>query len=129
MPESAKVRVMIVEDDRVAREALAELIRLWGYRPETASDGVEALEKLRDSHPIVLISDLQMPRMGGVELLRALRKAAPDISCIVLTSEGGADKAAVVRAAGAIDLLEKPVDARRLRRDLQRCLKQHAGSA
>src|SRR5690242_3873570 len=124
MPQNADGKVMVVEDDRVAREALAELIRLWGYRPETASDGVEALEKLGDSHPIALISDLQMPRMGGIELLKALRRNAPDINCIVLTSEGGADNAANARAAGAVEVLEKPIDVRKLRRNLQRCLQQ-----
>ena len=121
-------RVLVVEDDRTARDALAELIRIWGYQPETASDGLEALERMRDSHPSVLISDLQMPRMGGVELLKTLETIAPDVSCIVLTSEGSAEEAALARAAGAVDLLEKPVDARRLRRDLQRCLKQRSGS-
>jgi DNA-binding NtrC family response regulator len=127
MPKSTTV--MVVEDDHTARDALAELIRIWGYQPETASDGLEALEKLRDSHPRVLISDLQMPRMGGVELLKALQKIAPDISCIVLTGEGNTEKAALARAAGAVDLLEKPIDARRLRHDLQRCLKQRRRSA
>lgn len=129
MAESSRARVLVVEDDPSAREGLAELIRTWGYRPETASDGVEALEKLRDSHPVVLISDLQMPRMGGMELLEAVRMSAPDVRCIVLTSEGDPEKAAVLRAAGAVDLLEKPVDVRTLRQDLQRCLKRRGGSA
>jgi DNA-binding NtrC family response regulator len=127
MPKSTKV--MVVEDDHMARDALAELIRIWGYQPETASDGLEALEKMRHSHPSVLISDVQMPRMGGIELLKALQKTAPEVSCIVLTSEGSTEKAALARAAGAVDFLEKPIDARRLRRDLQRCLKQRGGAA
>lgn len=126
MPESP--RVMVVEDDHTARDALAELIRIWGYQPETASDGLEALEKMRHSHPGVLISDLQMPRMGGIELLETLQKTAPEIRCIVLTGEGSTEKAVLARAAGAVDLLEKPIDAGRLRRDLQRCFRRGSAS-
>ena len=129
MAKSPRAKVLVVEDDRSAREGLAELIRVWGYRPETASDGVEALEKLRDSHPVVLISDLHMPRMGGVELLQAVRTRAPNVSCILLTSERDAEKAAVLRTTGAVDLLEKPVDVRTLRQDLQRCFKRSNGFA
>ena len=129
MAKSPGAKVLVVEDDRATREGLAELIRVWGYRSETASDGVEALEKLRDSHPVVLISDLHMPRMGGIELLKAVRTRAPHVSCILLTSERDAEKTAVLRAAGAVDLLEKPVDVRTLRQDLQRCFKQSSGSA
>ncbi len=117
-------RVLIVEDDEIVRATLAELLRLWGYETETASNGLEALEKTPSFHPRVVISDLQMPRMGGIELLEALRSSRPYVNCIIITGYGTLERSEVVTALGAIDYLEKPVDLERLRADLQRCADQ-----
>ena len=111
---------MIVEDGEIQRTMLADLVRLWGYDTDTASDGLEALEKIPLFRPRVVISDLQMPRMGGLELLEVLRSKVPDIACIILTGYGTLEKAEAVTALGAIDFLEKPVDLERLRADLLR---------
>lgn len=113
-------RVLIVEDSEVQRTTLAGLVRLWGYDTETASDGLEALEKMRWFRPRVVISDLQMPRMGGMELLGALRSRVPDVHCIIVTGYGTFEKAEAATALGAIDYLEKPLDLERLREDLRR---------
>ncbi len=118
-------RVMVVEDGEIERVALAELLRFWGYETETASDGLEALEKMPSFRPGLVISDLQMPGMGGIELLEALRKSHPDVDCIIVTGYGALEKADLVTALGALDYLEKPVDPERLRIDLRKCA-QHA---
>jgi CheY-like chemotaxis protein len=60
-------RVLIVEDSEIQRTALAELVRLLGYDTETASDGLEALGKMSLFRPRVVISDVHMPRMGGID--------------------------------------------------------------
>jgi DNA-binding NtrC family response regulator len=121
-------KIMVVEDDANSRLAMAELLRVWGYQPETASDGLEALQKLSATRPTVVISDLQMPGLGGVELIEALRRSDPHVSCIVVTGGGNAQKAALVLGLGVVDFLEKPIDLLRLRRDLQKCLKLAATS-
>jgi len=113
-------RVLIVEDSEIQRTTLADLVRLWGYDTETASDGFEALEKMPSFRPRVIISDLHMPRMGGIELLEVLRSRVPDVDCIIVTGYGTLEKAEAVSALGAVDYLEKPVDLERLRADLQR---------
>ena len=113
-------RVLIVEDNEIQRTTLADLVRLWGYECETVSDGLQALEKMPFFRPRVVISDLQMPRMGGIELLEVLRSRLPDAVCIFVTGCGTLEQKEAATALGAIDYLEKPVDLERLRADLQR---------
>src|SRR5262249_30871984 len=86
-------KVLIVEDSESQRTTLAELVRLWGYDTETASDGLEDLEKMPLFRPRIVISDLQMPRMGGIELLEVLRSRVPDVDCIIVTGYGTPEKA------------------------------------
>jgi len=117
---TGNARVLLVEDSEIQRTMLADLVRLWGYDTETASDGLEALQKIPLFHPKLVISDLQMPRMGGIELLEVLRSNVPDVACIIVTGDGTLETAETVAALGAIDFLEKPVDPERLRADLLR---------
>jgi DNA-binding NtrC family response regulator len=117
---NGNARVLIVEDNEIQRTTLADLLRLWGYDTETASDGLEALEKMPVFRPKVVISDLTMPRMGGMELLQTLRSKVPGVDCIIVTACGTRSDSEVVTALGAIDYLEKPLDLERLRRDLWR---------
>jgi DNA-binding NtrC family response regulator len=119
---AVSTKVLVVDDDATSRGSLAQLLRIWGYQPETASDGLEALEKARSSCPVIVISDLRMPRMGGLEFLRALRCGAPNVQCIIITADGSWEVAAQARRLGVVDLLEKPVDVHRLRVDLKKCL-------
>lgn len=124
MSDSRSTRVLIVEDNETARNTLAEVLRFWGYETETASDGVEALRKVPSFHPAVVISDLQMPRMGGIELLQALQRSVPSLACFIITGCGTPDRADVVNALRVVDYLDKPVDLERLRDGLQRCTLQ-----
>lgn len=115
-------RIMVVEDDANSRLALAELLRIWGYQAETASNGLEALQKLTATRPMVVISDLQMPGLSGIDLIKAVRRTAPQVSCILLTGADNIQKGALVKGLGIVDCLEKPLDPKRLRRDLQKCM-------
>ena len=62
-------KVLIVEDEENERTGLAELVRAWGYETETASDGVEGLQAVEIWNPGIVITDLRMPRMDGMQLL------------------------------------------------------------
>jgi len=64
---ASHAKVLIVEDSKNERPELAELISAWGYRVETAADGMEGLEKTVHWSPSIIVSDLKMPRMGGME--------------------------------------------------------------
>ena len=69
-------RILIVEDDAAQRVGLQQLLKSWGYAVEVAPDGKAALEAIRNSRPTIVVSDLVMPEMGGLDLLKALRVLA-----------------------------------------------------
>ena len=122
---SKGAKVLIVEDDANERQGLAELLVTWGYETETASDGAEALEKIPSFSPVVVISDLRMPRMTGMELLKQLREARAGLNFIMLTGQGTIEEAVEATRLGAFNFLEKPVDPKRLQVELRNCLERH----
>jgi DNA-binding NtrC family response regulator len=113
------VKVLIVEDEPNALMGLAELISGWGYRTETARDGIDGWEKARAWDPDIVVTDLKMPRMDGIGLLTKLTEAGSGLNAnivvIVLTAMGSIDLAVDAMKMGAYDFLQKPVDATRLR--------------
>ncbi len=109
-------KVLIVEDEPNARMGLAELISGWGYATEVAQDGVEALEKVQDWQPSILVSDLKMPRMDGLTLLGKLGKLDQKLAVIMLTAQGSIESAVESMKLGAFDYIQKPVDPIRLKR-------------
>ncbi len=109
-------KVLIVEDEPNARMGLAELISGWGYITEVAQDGLEALERVQDWHPTILVSDLKMPRMDGLTLLSRLGKMDEKLAVIMLTAQGSIESAVESMKLGAFDYIQKPVDPIRLKR-------------
>src|SRR5271165_1894835 len=108
-------RVLIVEDEENERTGLAELVSGWGYRTDTASDGVEALEKISGFAPSIVITDVKMPRMGGMELVERLADMAQSIAVVMVTAQKATDTAFHAGRLGVQDYIEKPIDFRRLR--------------
>jgi DNA-binding NtrC family response regulator len=117
-------RVLIVEDDPATRSGLAELVQAWGFQTDEASDGEEGLRKVTSFRPAIIVSDLVMPRLGGHELLRALKDQLSDITFILLTAQGTIESAVEAIKDGAYDYLSKPVDPQRLRILLQKALER-----
>jgi DNA-binding NtrC family response regulator len=112
-------KVLIVEDEDNERTGLAELISAWGYRTETARDGVEALEKVTAWSPSIIVTDLKMPRMGGMELIERLDLQPQSMAVVVVTAQGTIDSAVEAMKKGANDFIQKPIDTMRLRSILQ----------
>jgi DNA-binding NtrC family response regulator len=108
-------KVLIVEDEENERSGLAELVSSWGYRVETARDGVEGLEKTLQWSPSIVVSDLKMPRMGGIELLDRIADQAQTIAVVMVTAQGTIDSAVQAMRMGAYDYITKPIDTNRLR--------------
>ena len=117
-------KVLIVEDEENERNGLAELISAWGFRTETARDGVEGLEKLLSWSPGIVVSDLKMPRMDGLGLLERVAQTPREVSFILLTAQGSVDAAVSAMKLGAYDFIEKPVNPARLRNILQNASRQ-----
>src|SRR5207302_2840994 len=86
--DMAQEKVLIVEDEENERTGLAELVSAWGYRTETARDGVEGLEKVTTWSPGIVITDMKMPRMTGVELLERVAAQPQPIAVTLLTAQG-----------------------------------------
>jgi DNA-binding NtrC family response regulator len=109
------LKILIVDDEEPARQGLTALLARWGYDVDEAADGQEALAKAAAGLPSVVISDLVMPKMDGLELLRALKSDVPFASVILLTGQGSIETAVIAMKEGAYDYLTKPVDVARLR--------------
>ena len=122
MPKLGKI--LVVEDDPHARQGLSDLLSAWGYETDTAGDGAVALEKIVAFNPAVVISDLRMPQVTGMELLRQLHDARPGLRFIMLTGQGTIEEAVEATKLGAYNFLEKPVDPKRLQVELRNCLER-----
>jgi len=115
----------VVDDEESQRTALASMIKLWGYGVETAADGQEALEKLVSFGAHVIITDLNMPRMSGQELLKRLKEDGDAPPVIVQTAYGSLETSvSMVHDLGAFWFLEKPVQSQALRLLLERAAAQ-----
>src|SRR5688500_15979410 len=115
MTPPSRDRVLIVEDDSNTRLGLTELVRTWGFTTEAAADGQEALQRITAFRPSIVISDLVMPRMDGLTLLRALKDDGADMTVVILTAQGTVETAVEAIKQGAYDYLTKPVEPQRLK--------------
>ena len=122
MPGGA--RILVVDDELSARQGLAELLTAWGYETAAAADGREALEKISEFNPAVVISDLRMPQVDGMGLLKQIRDARPEITFIMLTGQGTIEQAVEATKLGAFNFIEKPINPKRLQVELRNCLER-----
>jgi two-component system response regulator AtoC len=113
-----------VDDDPLVCDSLKEMLLLEGYRTDTALDGDQALAKLRGERFRVILSDIQMPGVNGLELLRELQSSSPDTPVIFITGHGYIDDAVEAIKLGAYDYITKPIDDLRLKLSLRRALEQ-----
>jgi DNA-binding NtrC family response regulator len=104
-------RVLIVDDDAASRRLLEVRLRPLECDVATATNGEQALTVIRKDAPDLVLLDLQMPKMGGIEVLRALRKDGINIPVIVITAHGSIETAVEAMREGAYDFITKPLDA------------------
>ena len=114
--------VLVVDDDATIRVALHDALTTAGFAVAVAENAKEALGLIADSHPDVVVSDVRMPDVSGLELLRLLRERAPDIAIVLMTAFD--DMPTVVEAMkhGAVEFLVKPLDLDDLQKTLDRVL-------
>jgi DNA-binding NtrC family response regulator len=106
-----KGRVLVVDDEAAALKSLSELLVEQGYSVDTATDGNKALEKLDELNPDVVLTDLDMPGMDGLELLRRLRtEGREETSVVVMSAFGSSEEAVAALRAGATHYLQKPLN-------------------
>jgi DNA-binding NtrC family response regulator len=117
-------KVLIVEDEENERTGLAELVSAWGYRTEVAKDGAEGLEKFNAWMPGIVITDIKMPRMTGMQLLERIAAHPQPAAVVLLTAQGSIDLAVDAMKSGAYDFIQKPVDPARLKSILGNAARQ-----
>ena len=112
LPDSSRPhetpRVLVVDDEKVIREILADFLTLEGFKVTTAPDGVAALERLDEEHFHMVISDLKMPNMGGLELLEQIRTSHENVLAVIMTGFGTVETAIEAMKKGAYDYILKP---------------------
>ena len=113
-------RLLLVEDDPSVRRSLAETLVEEGFAVSTAASGEEALQRMAEAAPDVVLSDVRMPGLDGVELLTLLRERASDVDVILMTAYHDMPTVARAMREGAFDFLVKPLELDALREVLQR---------
>ena len=114
--------ILIIEDDRSQREALAEILAGEGFEVETAPDGETGLTRLQEISFDVVLTDMALPGLGGMEVLKYLVRHRPEALCIIITGYATIKNSVTAMRLGAYDYLAKPVDPQELRLVLKRAL-------
>ncbi len=117
-------RILIIDDEEVFREDLASLLEDEGYRCRTAAEGTEGLDKAADEPPDIVLCDLMMPGMSGVEITGRMAQMCPDAAILIVTAFGTMDTAVEAFRQGALDFLLKPLDPDELLRKIERCAEE-----
>ena len=105
-----KIRVLIIEDDVIARKQLAKVIEKEGYEVLTAEDGEIGLEVFHKKHPEIIVTDLKMPNIDGIEVMHRVKRTSPNTQIIIITAFGEVDTPILAIREGALDYLKKPLD-------------------
>jgi DNA-binding NtrC family response regulator len=116
--------ILIVEDDATVGESLQHLFKKKGYEILLASNGKEALHLFRQGNVDLVITDLIMPKMDGIELLEAVKSLRPETEVIVISAQGTIEKAVQAMKLGAFDFIEKPINPRVLSLLVERALEK-----
>jgi DNA-binding response OmpR family regulator len=106
----AEFKLLLVDDEEEFVNALAERLELRRLAPRVAFDGESALRMVRDDPPEVMVLDLKMPGIDGVEVLRRVKRVWPRVQVVILTGHGSERDEETVRRLGAFECLQKPVD-------------------
>src|SRR5881397_1692506 len=119
-------RILIADDDEVSRQLFAETLEEEGYRVDRAQSGDEALSLLRDGLYELLIIDVRMPGMTGLEVTRILHEKNSSLPIIVMTAFGSIETAIEAIHEGAFDFISKPMNLEELKKTVARSLAQRA---
>lgn len=120
----SREQILIVDDEASQRELLGGFLRRLGYGVLEASDGVEAVERVRQGGVDLVLLDQRMPRLGGPEAIRAMRHSHPEIDIVIITAFGSIEGAVEALKLGATDYLTKPLDLDRLQTVVHKALER-----
>ena len=116
--------MLVVDDDASVRRALRRLLRAAGYEVEVFDSGAAYLEREASDAPACLVLDVRMPVMGGLELQRAIDGTSRDLPIVFITGHGDDEVRNRALAAGAVEILDKPLDQAVLLEAIDRAIKR-----
>jgi two-component system, OmpR family, response regulator MprA len=123
------MRILVVDDEAAVRESLERSLRFEGYQVVTASDGAQALERVREDRPDAVVLDVLMPRLDGLEACRRLRARGDDLPVLLLTARDAVADRVSGLDVGADDYLVKPFALEELLARLRALLRRAGGGA
>jgi DNA-binding NtrC family response regulator len=124
-----KIKVLLVDDEEDFVKALAERIDMRDLNSEVALNGEQALQIVEDEVPDVMVLDLRMPGIDGIEVLRRVKKAYPKVQVVILTGHGSDKDEKEARKLGAFEYLQKPVDIDHLVKTLKKAYRKRMEDA
>ncbi len=119
-----KLRVLLVDDEQEFVETLADRLRMRDLEARIALNGQEALSALGKEEPDVIVLDLKMPGIHGIEVLKRVKRAYPNVEVIILTGHGSKEDEEAARSLGAFNYMRKPADLDALVRHIRTAFKQ-----
>ncbi len=125
MTPAQETTLLVVDDEAPNLESLDKLFQKEGFRVLTASSGREALDLCRTHRVHVVLSDLMMPGMSGIDLTRALRTVAPDVEVVMMTAYGTVETAVEAMKEGAYDFVEKPLKRMQIVKTVRKAAERH----
>ena len=105
-----KLRLLLVDDEKEFVETLADRLKMRDLQASIAHNGEEALSAVKAEEPDVIVLDLKMPGIDGIEVLRRVKEAYPNVEVIILTGHGSKKDEEAARSLGAFDYVKKPAD-------------------
>ncbi|HOW42820.1 MAG TPA: sigma-54 dependent transcriptional regulator [Candidatus Omnitrophota bacterium] len=122
--QARHINILVVDDEPLVRRSLSEFLTLEGYTVSSASNGKEGLQALKEYVADIIITDIKMPEMDGMQMLAEVRKHYPQTSVIVITGYGSIENAVEAMKQGAYDYITKPIIDNEIRLVLQRLIRQ-----
>ena len=119
-----KLKVLLVDDEKEFVDSLSERLELRNIDPEIAYDGEQAIRAVEEGNPDLMVLDLRMPGINGIEVLRKVKKTNPDVQVVVLTGHGTDKEEKIAKKLGAVAYLKKPVDVDKLVRTMNKAWKR-----
>jgi DNA-binding NtrC family response regulator len=106
--------ILVIDDEKPIRDTLKEILEYEEHKIETATDGYQGLEKAKATHYDIILCDIKMPNMDGIEVLEKLMENSPDVPVIMISGHGSIETAVEALKKGAYDFIEKPLELNRL---------------
>jgi DNA-binding NtrC family response regulator len=119
-----KIKIILVDDEEKFLKTLSERMELRGVKPNIARNGEQALKIIADDIPDVMVLDLKMPGIDGMEVLRRVKEAYPEVQVIILTGQGSESDKKEARMLGSFEYLQKPIKIDALMKNIKRAFKE-----